>query len=340
MPDYERLQRLGEGNFGEVWLVFDKALGVHRAVKYVLPERIHDPTRFYHEPRTLMELRHDNIVRVEDAGTENGKLYIAMEYIPRGSIEKRFRGGPVPLSIARRIICDVCWALEYAHQHGYVHRDVKPSNILMAPNGVAKLSDFGLAARAPKGATASPYGYLSHLAPEVLRDEVTSVLTDLYALGVTGYRLVNGDGFLPQPSSSDELQDMILVGCYPDRARYRPYVPTAVKRVLNRAMHIRPDERYQSAAEFRHAFEAVSLKCDWSVRRRQSLVSYLTKINGSVIQMQVEPDASGRFVITTTKKIGNGPKRRISKDCRFGLARTAMKQVLRKILTRYVTHGK
>ncbi len=68
MPEYERLHRLGAGNFGDVWLVYDHALGVRRAVKYVLPSRIHNPTEFYSEPQTLMRLEHENIVRIHDAG--------------------------------------------------------------------------------------------------------------------------------------------------------------------------------------------------------------------------------------------------------------------------------
>ena len=108
MPDYDKLHRLGSGAFGEVWLVFDKALGVERAVKYVRPARVHDPTDFYHEPKTLMALRHENIVRVEDAGQEpDGTLYISMEYLRRGSLEHRFSGRPVALSIAIRLLCDV-----------------------------------------------------------------------------------------------------------------------------------------------------------------------------------------------------------------------------------------
>ena len=94
MSDYRRIKRLGAGNFGEVWLVYDRALGVRIAVKYVRPDRIHDPTNFYQEPRTLRDLIHDNIVRVEDAGRlDNGTLYIAMEYLSTGSIEKDFKEG-------------------------------------------------------------------------------------------------------------------------------------------------------------------------------------------------------------------------------------------------------
>ncbi|MFH1303925.1 MAG: serine/threonine-protein kinase, partial [Planctomycetota bacterium] len=158
MSDYRQIKRLGAGNFGEVWLVFDRALGVRLAVKYIRPNRVHDPTNFYQEPRTLRDLIHENIVRVEDAGRlKNGTLYIAMEYLPAGSVEKKFQGGAVPLSYAKKMVCDLCWALEYAHNRGYVHQDIKPGNILIGKNGEAKLSDFGLATRVPRGDTASPY---------------------------------------------------------------------------------------------------------------------------------------------------------------------------------------
>ena len=97
MADYERIERLGAGNFGEVWLVYDRALAVKRAVKYIPKSRVQDPTNFYKEPQTLMALRHENIVRIEDAGkTSDGTLYVAMEYLPRGSLEDVFKGRPSP----------------------------------------------------------------------------------------------------------------------------------------------------------------------------------------------------------------------------------------------------
>ena len=142
MSDYERIKRLGAGNFGEVWLVYDRALAVKRAIKYIPKSRVRDPTNFYKEPQTLM-------ARVEDAGkTDDGTLYVAMEYLPRGSLEDVFKGGPVPLTQAFAILEDVCWALEFAHQKNYIHRDVKPANILIGQNSRANLSDFGLASLA------------------------------------------------------------------------------------------------------------------------------------------------------------------------------------------------
>ena len=340
MPDYDRLHRLGSGAFGEVWLVFDNALGVQRAVKYVRPSRVHDPTDFYREPKALMALRHRNIVRVEDAGQEpDGTLYIAMEYLPRGSVENRSKGRPLSLSRAIPILCDVSWGLEFAHQQDFVHRDIKPANILLGRNGEGKLSDFGLATRALAGGSASPYGYLTHLAPEVFTDNRTSHLSDVYALGITAYRIVNGDAFLPSPADLGDLQDMIEDGSYPDRTHYRPYVPLALKKVINRAIHTDPDRRYRSATHFRQALERIPIKCDWKWKQKRRSVNYRTTIGDSKYGVIVAKNGR-KCDIDTTKQVDDGKERRVNGDCYNGLTMAKMKATLRKLLARYVTQGK
>ena len=340
MPDYERLERLGAGNFGEVWLVYDRALGVRRAVKYIPRSRVADPTDFYKEPQTLMALRHNHIVQVEDAGkTADGTLYIAMEYFPRGSVEKVFKGSPIPLSRALQILEDISWGVEYAHQRGYIHRDIKPANVLLSRDGKAKLSDFGLATRVPRGATASPYGYLTHVAPEVFRTGRTSKASDIYALGVTAYRLINGDGFLPEVSDPGDIQDLILSGEYPERDQYRPYVPGQIKRIVNRCMAVDRTDRFQSAAVFRRALERVSLCCDWRIKRRRRGVYYHTQIGSAKIRVRISPNKKGKFDIETVRTVGEGQPRRVNRDCVSDLTLSQMKKRIRQILPRYVTKG-
>ena len=341
MPDYERIERLGAGNYGEVWLVYDRALAVQRAVKFVDPNRIHDPTNFYQEPQTLMALRHNNIVRVEDAGTlPDGSLYIAMEYLQQGSVDAAYRGRPVPLRAGLKILCDLSWGLEYAHNRDYIHRDIKPANILLGPNEIAKLSDFGLAARVPRGETASPYGYLTHVAPEVFSDEISSTLSDVYALGVTAYRIFNGDGFLPQINDVGELQDAILSGEYPERDHYRPYIPAKLRRIINKCMSVDPNKRYQSASAFRRQLESIQLYCDWEWRRIRRGVRYKTRINTTRITVLVKTMPSGKFAIETTRRKRGGEARIVSKDCEQSLPVYKMKVRLRQILSRYVTDGR
>lgn len=126
MSDYVLIQRLGAGNFGEVWLVLDRALNQRCAVKFIRPERIQDPSNFYHEPHTLVSLQHEHIVRVLDAGRlQDERLYISMEYIPRGSLEDIYKGAPVPLREALTLVSDACRGAEHAHAQYVVHRDIK-----------------------------------------------------------------------------------------------------------------------------------------------------------------------------------------------------------------------
>lgn len=342
MPDYERLYWLGGGNFGEVWLVYDHALGVRWAVKYVSPSRIHNPTEFYSEPQTLMRLNHDKIVRVHDAGREpDGTLYIAMEYLSKGSLKDKYMGGPLPIRTAHKYLCDICWGVEYAHQRGFIHRDIKPSNILLDRDWKAKLSDFGLATHIPRGPGASPHGYRTHLAPEVFADGITTKLTDIYALGVTAYRLFNGDAFLPILGADDDIEDLIRIGQYPDRKHYRPYIPRAVRRIVNKAMHVDPTERYQSASTFRRALEGVNLHCNWSWRQAsRKTVIYRATIGSNVIKVVIKAIQDEKFNIITTKRSGNNPERRRNHDCAEGLLLNQMKSTLHNILSRYVTQGR
>jgi eukaryotic-like serine/threonine-protein kinase len=241
-----------------------------------------------------------------------------------------------------RLLCDVCWGLEHAHINGFIHRDIKPANILCGNKGEGKLSDFGLATRAAKGDTASPNGYLTHLAPEVLTQGVTSAASDMYALGVTAYRLINGDGFLPQVGGLAELQDMIIGGDYPQRNHYRPYVPPRLKSIVNKCMELDPQRRYPSASALRRDLEKLVILCDWKWRRRGSTVSYSATIDQCCLEVQViQPlQPRGKFEIRTTRGVNKKRSRSVKKDSLKGLTCGQMKTSLRKILTRYVLQGK
>jgi len=341
MPDFELKEKLGEGNYGSVWLDYNRALDKDVAVKFVPVSSIDDPTEFYREPKILAKLTHPNIVTVYDAGIEaENTLYIVMEYLSRGSIKQMYRGRPIPLTTARRYLYDVCWGLEYAHNKGYIHRDIKPANILINDKRRAKISDFGLATSAPRGRYASACGYIVHLAPEVFTEGETSILSDIYALGVTAYRVMNGDKFLPMTTDDDELKRMIVNGKYPRRDHYRPCVPRQLRLVINKAMNIIPEKRYQSVAAFRRALENVTLRCNWKWVPKRYGVHYSTKIASARINTRVIHRQDRLFDIVTTKKITGGLKRRIMKDCFYGLTLSRMKSSLHMILARYVSAGK
>ena len=341
MADYEKIKRLGAGTFGVVWLVKDRALGVNRALKIVNSNRISNPTNFYHEPQTLRQLKHPNIVAVEDAGiTPAGNLYIAMEYIRRGSIEDIAKGGIFPLRHAIEVIEDTCRGIEYAHNQQYIHRDIKPANILLTHQGRAKVSDFGLATRAHSDGTASAYGYIAHLAPEVLTSGTTSKRSDIYAMGVTLYRLVNGDAYLPDLRPEDDLETMIIEGKYPNRRHYRSFIPQRLRVIINKAMNTDSDSRYTSASELRQALEHVSIKCDWESEAVRDGVKFSTTIGDIKFEATLTKHNRGKFDFVLIKgRIGKS-KRKVSEDTLYGGGKMTAMRHAHKILSRITQHGR
>ena len=260
MADYERIKRLGAGNFGEVWLVYDRAVDVQRAVKYVPRSRVTDPTNFYKEPQTLMALRHDHIVKVEDAGkTADGTLYVSMEYLPRGSVAEIFKGAPIRMSIAIKIITDVSWAVEYAHQKGYVHRDVKPENIMLQEDGRVVLMDFGIARGSDSTLAMTKTGRVIgtpyYMSPEQTKGQPVDHRTDIYSLGVVMYQMLTG--YVPYDADS-----AIAVGIKHVSAPI-PELPESLRflqPIINTCLSKDPAHRFQSAAELIHVLEAIPEK--------------------------------------------------------------------------------
>jgi serine/threonine protein kinase len=199
---FDFIRRLGSGHFGEVWLATDTGLGVQRAVKLIRPDKIINPSNFFHEAQLLKMAEHPSIVRVEETGTlSDDTIYVAMGYLSKGSLEDEAKGAYVALSRAKRLMVDVLRGLEYAHSKGIIHRDIKPANILIGDALQGKLSDFGLAITKEsisKSIGVKDYAYIIHLAPEINTINDYSVASDIFACGVTLYRLVNGDSYLPR----------------------------------------------------------------------------------------------------------------------------------------------
>lgn len=340
-------KRLGSGNFGEVWLAHDRALGVERAVKVIPPGRLANPKNLFQESQILMSAQHANVVRVEDAGTlDDGRVYISMEYLKRGSAEDEASGAFMPLRRAKRVMIDALRGLAYAHSRGIVHRDIKPANIMIGNTGAAKLSDFGLAmATAASGGAMTPkeYAYIAHLAPELIDNTTYSVKhtafsqsTDIYAAGVTLYRLVNGDAFFSKYPPA-VLVRMIKAGDFPDRGAHRLFVPTPLIRVIEKAVAFKPADRFASADDFRHALERVELAADWERQRLPSGVQWSGKSDSASFEVELT-EADDGWAVSVRKDRGAG-YRRVQELGRTGLEKERAKKHLRKVLQK-ITSGR
>jgi serine/threonine protein kinase len=339
---FDFLKRLGAGNFGEVWLAQDRALAVQRAVKIIPPGRVANPQNLFQESQILKAAQHANIVRVEDAGfLEDGRVYVSMEYLPRGSLENEASGSFLPLRRAKQVMVDILRGLAHAHSRNIIHRDLKPANVLIGQNGEAKLSDFGLAIKSGAGieaGTPKDYAYVAHLAPELIDSrqfklvgDKFSPLTDIYSAGITLYRLVNGDAYFskyPAPI----LVRMIKAGDFPDREAYRPFVPQSLVKIIDRALESKISSRFQDADEFRRALEKVDLRADWDRTSLQDGVRWLGTLDDRVFEVSMIERPDG-WKIDVYKDCGSG-QRAMRALCRKALDKNAARKHLRNILQR------
>ncbi|MEO8001501.1 MAG: protein kinase [Arenimonas sp.] len=200
IPGYTLSRQLGHGGMAVVYLAVQNSLGREVAIKILSPASSRDNSmaseRFLHEARIAAALHHPHIVPIHDFGVHDGYAYIAMEYVPGGTVAP-LPGERLEPAAALRIVRDIAGALDYAHTRGIVHRDIKPENILRRTDGAAMLSDFGIA-RLIHGESVlttegTSVGTPHYMSPEQLRGEKVDGRTDLYSLGIVLWQLLTGD---------------------------------------------------------------------------------------------------------------------------------------------------
>jgi serine/threonine-protein kinase len=301
---FDFIKRLGSGYFGVVWKVRDTGLNAIRALKLIPPDKVLDPNNFSLEAQTLQAVKHSNVVEVLETGhMHDGRVYVAMEYLEKGSLEDEASGAFVKLTRAKRVMVDVLRGLEHAHFSSIVHRDIKPGNIMIGDSSEGKLSDFGLALPvnvSPLSLGVKAYNYLMHLAPEVRRSGIYTERADLYACGVTLYRLVNGDKYLPFVPVP-KLSALVAAGKFPDRSKYREFVPRSLRIVINKAMNVDPNNRFVNAREMRHALEQVAINMNWDERVLPDGMQWISGWNERCYEVVRRQIGTNRWSVTVRK---------------------------------------
>lgn len=327
----------------DVWLAQDQATQTNVALK-ILDNRFGAVPQRLFEAQFGARLRHVNLCEVVGADvftwptSPNGApiqveyVAIGFRYQPKGTCSSLMVGpGVLPVDTVHRLLLDVLSGLQYLHEQGWQHNDIKPANILIGAHDEFMLTDYGIA-WAPNMGIVNTSCYAPHIAPESVQghpgayapNHQPTAQTDLYQLGVMAYRLLNGVSLIRQTfdqmnaaGQRHKFYEMVVNGQIPDRSAYHPTVPKRLRQIVNRALSLNPADRYSSALEMRRDLERLHYPHVWRFDATGDL--FLTKDG---VEHRIERSQSGaKHTVRLVKQFPSGHKKRPSEFSKTDMTR-------------------
>ena len=275
-------RRIGSGGMGEVYLAKDPELGRKVAIKVLAAELLADETakgRLLREARAAATLDHPNICSIYEVGEAERVRFIAMQFIDGNTLDSKIKAEPIRVKEAVHIAAQLADALTDAHAKGIIHRDIKPANVMFTSRGEVKMMDFGLAkmleskpaigseaeTAAILSAPGTIIGTVPYMSPEQVRGKPVDARSDIFSFGVLLYEMLSGVRPFERESSADTAAS-ILRHEPPPLARYVNDIPSELERIVSKALHKEPDERYQTSRDL--LIDLRTLRDDLEFRHR------------------------------------------------------------------------
>ena len=335
---YEILEKIGNGGMATVYKAKCHVLNRYVAVKVLKEEFTTDEEfirRFNVEAQSAAGLTHPNIVSVYDVGHEDGIYYIVMELIQGKTLKQIINeDGALPWKWSVNIAIQIASALEAAHKNNIVHRDIKPHNIIITEDGVAKVTDFGIA-KAVSNSTITAFGTtigsVHYFSPEHARGGFTDAKSDLYSLGVVMYEMLTGrvpfDADTPVSIALKHMQEKAV-----EPIKLNPSIPFAVNQIIVKAMQKEPSMRYQSATEMLKDLSMALKNPEGGFVTEENIDSNYTQRIGTITDEMLEENKK-----KTTKKKKGKLKEYFEKHPKMKIVMLALLFIIIFVATIFIT---
>jgi len=322
----------------QTFVTQDHQLNAQIVTKRILKSSLNSPADFFAESQALYASSHPNVVQIHYSCFDNDYIYVAMPYYKQGSVKDLMACGSLTVRQVIVLAAQTLAGLHNIHSKNLIHFDIKPDNILLSPRGEALVSDFGQAKQMNySGVAAQDRLYGKMIPPEALTTDHFNLTFDIYQVGLTLYRMCNGDAnFYSQfakygpPNNFDRetFRFDVRNARFPDRSIFLPHIPSALRKLIKKCLEPDPAARYQSAIEVTNAMAGIDGSClDWKLAAHDEKKVWTKNENGTEYELTVNADES----TVCYKSVAGGVRRRVTDACRTKMT----DRELRKVFTDY-----
>lgn len=313
-----------EGKNSEVFLAKDVQLDAQLVVKRIEISKFQKIDEYFLEAKMLYDNKHPNIMEIQWASKDDKFIYLSMPFLEKGSINSLINKRYLSVREIIKYSLDLLNGVAYIHSKGLIHLDIKPTNILLDQSNKAILTDFGLSRYLDAyGMANQPYNYKYNIDPEWFSHSKRTVLSDIYQIGLTLYRLCNGNDVLKQQlkqlsvNSDDKLKEVILNGTYPNREYFLPHIPIKLRKIIKKALDIDTTKRYNNVIQIMNDLSEVDENLDWKYTNNPNELYYLT-INGNKISVSLKNKNGMTDIVCTKTNLSSGRTTNMNNYCSNG----------------------
>lgn len=323
------------GANSKAFIAYDHQLGAEIVIKQIAKDTL-DLGMFYEESKILYLSGHPNVVQIYYACEDDDNVYLAMPYYREGSIGSLIQSRFLTVREVVALSCQICSGLHNIHSKKLIHFDVKPSNVLISARGEALLSDFGQAKRQNNsGIAGQDRLYQRMRPPEAFKSDEFDVRFDIYQLGLTMYRMCNGDELFEKQFARygtrtsfdrDAFKFDVTNGRFPDRSAFEEHIPARLKRIIKKCLETDPANRYAAVIEVANDLAKVNTGFDWEFTTDVKSRTWSHTRDGKTYELAV--DQSGASI--AYKTVGSGRRTRVTGYCKERITSTEIRRFLQE----------